>query len=148
MPDDTMTEARPDAELAKAAYRGVIPALSFDGQAAEAASFYSRAFGAQEVARMPFEDDGQRLMHVALAINGGGLMMSDCVRPGEAPARPAGFTLQLVVGEADGDAWWSRAVEAGCKVVMPFEKMFWGDRWGLLEDPFGVSWGIDAPAAG
>jgi PhnB protein len=30
---------------------------------------------------------------------------------------------------------------------MPFERMFWGDRWGLLRDPFGITWGIDEPAA-
>ena len=52
---------------------------------------------------------------------------------------------QLVV--EDGDLWWNRAVEAGCTVVMPFEKMFWGDRWGLLADPFGLVWAIDEPAA-
>ena len=28
---------------------------------------------------------------------------------------------------------------------MPFEKMFWGDRWGLLEDPFGITWSVDEP---
>jgi PhnB protein len=66
------------------------------------------------------------------------------VAPGEAEVKPQGFHLQLVVD--DGGAWWNRAVGAGCKVTMPFEEMFWGDRWGLLEDPFGITWGIDEPA--
>jgi PhnB protein len=48
---------------------------------------------------------------------------------------------------ADGDAWWSRAWQAGCTVVMPFERQFWGDRWGMVRDPFGIEWAIDEPAA-
>ena len=47
---------------------------------------------------------------------------------------------------ADGDLWWNRAVEAGCTVAVPFQKMFWGDRWGMLADPFGLIWAIDEPA--
>jgi PhnB protein len=31
-------------------------------------------------------------------------------------------------------------------VVMPFERQFWGDRWGMVRDPFGINWGIDEPA--
>ena len=69
-------------------------------------------------------------MHCQVEINGGALMMTDMRAPDEPVRKPQGFHLQLVVD--DGDLWWNRAVEAGCKVVMPFEKMFWGDRWGLL----------------
>jgi PhnB protein len=72
-------------------------------------------------------------------------MMTDCRGPGEAPGQPHGFNLTLVVD--DGEAWWSRALAAGCTVVMPFERQFWGDRWGTLLDPFGLKWGIDEPAA-
>ena len=53
--------------------------------------------------------------------------------------------LQLVV--ADGQAWWDRAVAAGCKVIAPYERQFWGDDWGLLEDPFGLKWAILQPGA-
>jgi PhnB protein len=144
MPDDTLTAARPDAGPDGAAYRGVIPSLSMGGKATEAAGFYARAFGARDLGRMADEDNPGKLLHCMLEINGGGLMMSDCVAPWEtASPKPQGVTMQLVV--ADGDVWWNRAVEAGCRVVMPFQKMFWGDRWGMLEDPFGISWAIDEP---
>jgi hypothetical protein len=68
---------------------------------------------------------------VQLEINGRALMMTDC-RARREPARqkPQGFNLQLVV--ADGDAWWPHALAAGCAVVMPFERMFWGDPWNGL----------------
>jgi len=135
------TWTRPDPGV----MRGVIPYIGMDGRAAEAADFYARAFGARDIGRMPGEKPGE-LMHCQLEINGGSLMMSDMRGPDEPAARPQGFHLQLVVG--DGDLWWSRAVEAGCSVLMPFERMFWGDRWGLLRDPFGISWSVDEPGEG
>lgn len=133
---------RPDPAM----MRGVIPYLNLDGGAGKAADFYVRAFGAKDLGRMPAEGEPGRFMHVQMEVNGGAVMMTDCGAPGETGDRsPRGFHLQLVV--ADGDAWWRRAVEAGCEVVMPFERMFWGDRWGLLRDPFGLEWAIDEPAA-
>ena len=127
----------------RAVMRGVIPYLSMNGRAGEAADFYARAFGASDLGRMPGENPAE-LMHCQVEINGGSLMMTDMRGPGEPALKPQGFHLQLVV--ADGDLWWNRAVEAGCKVVMPFEKMFWGDRWGLLEDPFGITWSVNEAA--
>jgi len=143
MPTQTMTanENRPDP----AAVRGVIPHLNLDGRAGEAAEFYARAFGARDMGRFPDNENPGQYMHVQLEINGGALMMTDCRGPGEAPAQPQGFSLTLVVD--DGEVWWSRALAAGCTVVMPFERQFWGDRWGMLRDPFGLNWGIDEPAA-
>ena len=144
MSTDTMNIAasRPDP----AVMRGVIPYISLDGRAAEAADFYVRAFGARDLGRIPDQDNPGRLMHAQLEVNGGALMMTDCRAPWETEAaKPKGFTLQLVV--ADGDAWWSRALAAGCTVVQPFERQFWGDRWGMLRDPFGFDWAIDEPSA-
>ena len=141
---DTATETRPATDLEAAAQRGVVPYIGLGGRAAEAADFYARAFGAEDAGRAEWDEKPGQLMHCALVINGGGVMLTDCVAPGEPQVKPQGFHLQLVV--RDGDAWWNRAVEAGCKVMMPFEKMFWGDRWGMLEDPFGISWAIDETA--
>jgi len=123
---------------------GVVPYLSFDG-ASEAAAFYAKAFGAKEIARMPGED-GKRLMHCHLEVNGGALMLSDNFPEyGLAPVqRSDSYTMQLVV--ADGDAWWNRAVKAGCKEKLPFNVAPWGDKYGQLTDPFGVTWAINSPA--
>ena len=51
--------------------------------------------------------------------------------------------MTLVV--EDVDAWFERAVAAGATVVMPVKTMFWGDRYGQVDDPFGIRWGINAP---
>lgn len=126
--------------------RGVIPYVFLGGRAAEAVEFYARAFGARDLGRFPDKDDPDRLIHVQVEVNGGCLMMTDCHDPAQpAPPTPAGFHLQLVV--TDGDAWWRRAVEAGCAIAIPFERQFWGDRWGMLRDPFGIDWAINEPAA-
>lgn len=119
--------------------QGVIPYLAFDGRAGEACDFYGRAFAAEDRGRMPRSDGRSGLMHAQVSINGGMLMLTDCTGDGPAPSTSFGH-LQLVV--ADGRAWWDRAVAAGCTVVMPYERQFWGDDWGLLQDPFGIKWAI------
>jgi uncharacterized glyoxalase superfamily protein PhnB len=49
-------------------------------------------------------------------------------------------TIHLYV--EDADAFAARAVKAGAKLTMPLEDMFWGDRYGVVEDPFGHHWSI------
>lgn len=119
----------------------VVPYLTLEG-AAKAAAFYAKAFGATEVFRYPVDDQG-RTMHIHLHLNGGSVMLSDAYPEHGAPAQaPQGFQLQLMF--EDGiDAAFQRAVAAGCEAVSPVEKMFWGDRWGQVRDPWGVTWGMN-----
>lgn len=126
--------------------QGVIPYLAIDG-AREAIAFYRRAFGALmhgDVALMP---GTERVANASLVINGGVMMVSDAFPDmGQPPAKGGhGFTMQLIV--EDGDLWWDRAVEAGCEIVTPFAKQFWGDRYGLLRDRFGIDWALNEPSA-
>jgi PhnB protein len=126
-----------------AAMRGVIPYIQVVG-AIEAVAFYTRAFGAQELSRTA-SDDGKRLMNCQIEINGGPMMVMDAMPHAGYPFQPThSFTLQLIVD--DGQAWFDRAVAAGCTVLTPFQKMFWGDMWGGLIDPYQIRWGIDQPA--
>jgi uncharacterized glyoxalase superfamily protein PhnB len=119
---------------------GIVPHI-FVSDAAAASEFYQRAFGAKEIGRMPTQD-GQRLMHCHIQFNGGSFTFMDASLRGD-PGRFQGFDIILPVD--DIDAWWERAVAAGAKVVTPVETMFWGDRFGELEDPFGVHWCLDEP---
>lgn len=123
---------------------GVIPYLSFDN-ATEVIAFYVKAFGAKEIARM-YGEDGKRIIHCQLEINGGGLMLSDnFVEYGLPPTqRSRSYVMQRVV--PDGDAWWDRAVKAGCSETMPFAVAPWGDKYGQMCDPFGVTWSVSSPA--
>ncbi len=123
--------------------RGVIPYIQVVG-ASEAVALYKQAFGAIEHSRTA-SDDGKRLMNCQLEINGGTIMVMDAMPEHGFPFQPShSFTLQLVVD--DGQAWFDRAAKAGLEVATPFQKMFWGDMWGALTDPFGMHWGIDEPA--
>jgi uncharacterized glyoxalase superfamily protein PhnB len=65
--------------------------------------------------------------------------------PGHRYEKPQSFNQTPQV--KDIDFWWARAVEAGATVVMPIEKMFWGDHYGQLRDPFGIMWSINEPGA-
>lgn len=122
---------------------GLTPYLSVGGAVA-ASEFYQRAFGAVEVARHPVDDSG-RTMHIHLHLDGSSLMLSDAYPEfGCGLEKPQGFNLTLHV--KDIDAAWQRAVDAGATVVMPVQKMFWGDRYGQLRDPYGVMWAMNEPS--
>lgn len=119
---------------------GVVAYLTVDG-AMRAADFYQRAFGAEIAAAIPTDEQG-RTMHVHLYVNGSSLMLSDAFPEHGHPLQaPQSFSLLLPV--ADIAAWWDRAVQAGATVVMPYQEMFWGDVYGQLRDPFGVTWAMN-----
>jgi PhnB protein len=121
---------------------GVVAYLMLDG-AMKAAEFYQRAFGATIAAAYPPDDQG-RTMHVHLYINGSSVMLSDPFpEQGCGLEAPQGFTMTLMVKDIDAD--YDRAVKAGATAVMPPTDMFWGDRYGQMKDPFGVTWAMNAP---
>jgi PhnB protein len=141
------TSARPPKAAAPrkvrpvpAGYHTVTPYLTVNNGAA-ALDFYRRAFGAQEKERMP--GPGGKIMHAELRIGDSVVMLSDEF-PGmstcKAPTSLGGTTGSIFLYVADVDPAFKRAVEAGCKVLMPLTNMFWGDRFGKLEDPFGNQW--------
>lgn len=139
-----MTETRPDQDPSG----GVTPHLTIPSRGGAAAiEFYARAFGAQEIRRVPAED-GERLMHAHLHINGGSIMLADEFPEwtGEADIVPKGVTLHLQVDDAD--EWWTRALINGAIPVMPLDDQFWGDRYGQVRDPFGHLWSIGGPKKG
>src|SRR5690606_8352298 len=124
---------------------GVTPYLTIPSRGGQAAAeFYARAFGAVEVRRQ-VADDGERLVHAHLHINGGSVMLSDEFPEygAETDVAPKGVTIHLQVDDAD--EWWTRALLAGAVPVFPLADQFWGDRYGLLRDPFGHSWSIGSP---
>ena len=90
-------------------------------------------------------EDGERLMHAHLKINGGSVMLHDEFPEysGEQDIVPKGMTLHLQVDDAD--EWWNRAILAGSVPVVPLADQFWGDRYGQLRDPFGHCWSIGSP---
>jgi PhnB protein len=124
-------------------FAGVIPHMTLS-DANAAVDFYEKAFGAEVLDRR-LAGAGPRLMHCQLRINGGSLMINDGFPEQGHPAMPLqGFTLLLAVD--DVVAWWDRATAAGAEIIMPLQVMFWGDRYGQLKDPFGVTWALNGKA--
>ncbi len=122
------------------------PHLVVDG-AAEAIRFYEEAFGASEYLRLPGANG--RLLHAGVTLNGAVVMLVD-ENPAWGVASPKtlkGTPVTLHLGVADADAAIARAAAAGASVVMPATDMFWGDRYGMVEDPFGHRWSIASPGA-
>src|SRR5258706_10261232 len=107
--------------------------------AARALDFYKSAFGAVETVRMP-GSDGKSVMHAELKIGDSIVMLSDEF-PGmstcRSPQSLGGTTVALFLYVHDVDVAFKRAANSGCKVLMELTDMFWGDRFGKLEDPFG-----------
>ena len=110
--------------------------------AADAIEFYKKAFGAVEAARLPGPDG--KLMHAMVRIGDSAVMLVDenpqmgMLGPKALKGTPV--TIHLYVDDAD--AFVARAAKAGAKVTMPVDEMFWGDRYGILEDPFGHHWSV------
>jgi PhnB protein len=121
--------------------RTVTPHLICGG-AAPAIEFYKKAFNATELARLPGPDG--KLMHAAIRIGDSVIMLNDEFPEwgslGPKARQGTSVTIHLYVDDAD--AWFARAVKAGATVKLPLQDMFWGDRYGIVEDPFGHQWSI------
>jgi PhnB protein len=116
--------------------------------AAAAIDFYVSAFGASELARVPHPDG--RLVHAALTINGSTVMLNDDFpdfNDGKAstPTALGGTPVTIHLQVPDVETAFARAVEAGAMVVAPLEDQFWGDRYGVVRDPFGHLWSLGQP---
>ena len=129
----------------------VEPALSphlVVDDAAAAIDFYVKAFGAEELGRVPGPDG--RLIHAALRINGFTVMLNDdfpemCGGKSMTPKSLGGTPVPSHLTVTDVDSKFERAVDAGATVVGALEDQFWGDRYGVVEDPFGHRWSLGQP---
>ena len=133
-----MTEpARPIPE----GFHSVTPHLVCAGAAA-AIDFYKQAFGAVEVGRMPMPDG--RLGHAEIRIGDSRVMLADAFPEygSKGPQDLQGTPVFIHLYVEDADAVFAQALAAGAKPVMPLADMFWGDRYGQVDDPFGHRWSI------
>lgn len=127
----------------------IVPHLVVEGGKA-ACDFYAKAFGAETLFQHEAED-GKRLMHASLNINGATVMLHDHFEEfGDAggmkpPSQVNLPSVTIHIEVDDADKWWDRAVEAGCEIVFPLDNQFWGARYGKLRDPFGHIWSIGGP---
>ena len=110
-----------------------------------AIAFYRDAFGARELARKLHETG--RVTHAELSIGDSLLLVHDDFSDLGGPAAPApgssAVTIHLYL--PDPDAVFDNAVAAGARVVLPMDDRRWGDRYGIIEDPYRHRWSIATP---
>jgi PhnB protein len=111
--------------------------------ASQAIEFYKKAFGAEEITRVP-GPDGKSLIHAAIKIGDSRLFLVDEFPEmgSRGPHSIGGTSVTIHVYVEDVDTVFNQAVTAGAQVRMPLADMFWGDRYGLVTDPFGHSWSL------
>jgi PhnB protein len=122
-------------------YNTLTPYLAVEN-ASEAIDFYQRAFGAKERVRM--SGPGDSIMHAELEIGDSVVMLSDpfpqaSTKP---PKELGGTTVSIMTYVEDTDSVYKQAIDAGATSLMEPDDMFWGDRFGSVQDPFGHSWTI------
>jgi PhnB protein len=124
-------------------HENLIPHLVCE-RCADAIEFYKKAFGAEELHRIP-APDGRRIMHAAIRIGTSLVFLVDdfpefCGGKASSPKALQGTPVSLHHYVADCDAAIKRAQDAGATVAMPAQDMFWGDRYGVVIDPYGHKW--------
>ncbi len=122
-------------------YSTLMPYLAVE-DASAAIDFYQRAFGAKERARMV--GPGGSVMHAELEIGDSVVMLSDpfpqsSTKP---PKELGGTSVSIMTYVEDTDSVYKQAIDAGATSLMEPDDMFWGDRFGSVQDPFGHSWTI------
>ena len=122
-------------------YHTLSTVLAVDN-AREAIEFYKRAFGAKERSVMPGPDD--TIAHAELEIGDSLVMLSDPFPQSslKSPKVVGGTTAALFIFAEDVDEVVQQAIDAGATVTMPVEDQFWGDRFGVVTDPFGHTWSV------
>jgi PhnB protein len=130
-----MTNHIPDGFHTVTAY------LAVDG-AAEAIAFYGKAFDAEEIMKMDGPDG--KVMHAEIKIGDSIVFLSDAnpAWGSHSPKHYGGSPASLCLYVADVDAAVKQAIEAGATAKDPVTDMFWGDRMGSVECPYGYKWSI------
>jgi len=106
--------------------------------ASKAIDFYQRAFNAIEIFRIAKEDGS--IIHAEITIEDSIIMLGDAEEPFQEPQKLNGTTVGLHVYVDDVDSLFSQAINAGGTIIQNVSDMFYGDRMGMLRDPFGHIW--------
>ena len=133
--------------------------LNFDGKTEEAFNFYKSVFGGEFTSLMRYsemteenmpgcdeinEADKNKLMHVSLPIDPNTVLMGTDSLASMGPPLIMGnnFTISLSFDSLEETNRYFEALSAGGQVIMPLQKVFWSELFGMLVDSYGVQWMI------
>ncbi|HEX6592688.1 MAG TPA: VOC family protein [Moraxellaceae bacterium] len=128
------------------------PYIDFSGRCREALAFYTKCFGGEIVRQMSYSDAKidvpeqfrDYLLHAEFKAPGLRLMASDG-RPGQAVAPSSRIMLCLHFTDNEEQTQVFDSLGQGGNVIEPLAIAFWGDRFGMVSDPFGVQWMLICP---
>ena len=108
----------------------------------KAIEFYKKAFNAEELFRETLPDG--KILHARMRIGDSIVRLSDEFpgSPHKSPVSLGATTVTLHIYTQKVDELWQQAVQAGAQVIMPLDNQFWGERYGMLVDPFGHQWSM------
>jgi len=123
-------------------YHTVVPHLIVKG-CVEAIEFYKKALGAEEL-ELRCGPDGKSILHAEIKIGDSRVMLNDEFPDYGvlSPLSLGGSAVTLHIWVEDVDSAFQRAVDAGAEVVFPLADQFWGDRYGIVKDPYGHKWSM------
>lgn len=131
---------------------GVNPYIAFKGNCRKAIEFYKQALQAEELfaqtfGESPMSDMGpaDNIMHATIKVGDSTIMMCDDPRP-EASASSGNITLAIGLNDAARAKQLFDNLAQGGTVVMPLEKTFWAEAFGMVTDQFGVKWMVNCDA--
>lgn len=131
------------------AIKKVSPYLNFDGNGEQAVKFYETVLGAKVEALSRMGDmpgsnappeDKDRLLHALLRLESGDAIMASDTMKGMPLSVGNNTHITLDFNDVDDMNQKFEALAAGGKVTMPLNDTFWGARFGMLTDKFGINW--------
>lgn len=125
----------------------IVPYLNFNGNAGEALAFYSKALNGQVVFQQSFGDSPMetpadykdKVMHATFQAGALSFMVSDAM-PGQPVSGGTNISLSLNFSSVEEIEKTFAALAEGAQVTMPLQDTFWGARFGMLTDRFGINW--------
>lgn len=120
-------------------YSTVTPVLTLE-DTRKAIDWYKKALEAEEQYTSVGPDG--KVMHAAIRIGSSYLMLHDEMMGTKGPRSLGGSPIELWLYVEDCDVVFDRAVAAGAVAKVPIDDQFWGDRWGVFADPFGLTWSV------
>jgi PhnB protein len=131
----------------------ITPYAAFSGNCREAIDFYQAAIGAevifvQTVGDSPMKEIGpaDKIMHATIKCGSTNLMMSDDLQPGAEPQKAGNISLALGMTDKSKAEQYFAGLSEGGTVIMPLEKTYWAEAFGMLVDKFGIRWMINCEA--
>ena len=127
--------------------KAIVTYLNFDGNCREAMKFYQRCLGG-ELSIMPFseapgdfpKEAKDRVMHARVTKDGSTLLMASDTMPGSNFVQGTNFSISIDCQSAEETDRLFNAFSENGKITMPLQDAFWGARFGILRDQFGINW--------